>query len=378
MDSLIRNSLLADRLTLRNDVSDIFLKNMKLRLEYGISKFGLFDNNIEPVYCSSINKHTCVEILNDDPSTFYLMLDEHHLEVLGAMDRLFYMYGQNDIKSPVLNFVMKEVLRTPEKRLFQTAILLLAERSLLDGNATRALAYLDKIKDYMITDTDWDGNVGLFDLDWFILKERRAEISHGLIMNYYVFHELAHIKAQYESSVFSEYKINVCDIIDLMWSRPQFKSWFDKTKIPVEDVACDVYALDLLFDFMYEEGGDYQFGYMVDSYISAITNLTIMDSVISHKEIEDWYTGCWMRIIMTLNTLALCKSEQQGHLTFFESIQHCLNYGYIGYTNYRKEIFRAMSELSKTFESIQEKFLLFSKEWTEEKKTALTILATLK
>ena len=373
MENSILDELLEDRLILHEEVSDIFIVNMRLRLHSGIPQFGLVDCNLKPIYCSTIDKHTCVQVLNDDKSTFYLILDEHHFKVLCLMNYVFYLYGQVNLK-----LIMNRIFRAPEKKLFQVSVILLAEKCMLVGNATKAKAYLDKLKEYEITRSDFDGAIGKVDLSWLMLKEKRERMSRPMVMNYYVFHELAHIKAQYAPESFLIYENEVRKAINLVQPAFQIVLTIDKSKIPIEDIACDMYALDLLFDYAFDEYGDYQYEYMVDSYIGAIMNLTIMDSVVSHDEIENWYVDCWVRIIIALYAVAIRKVKQLGKREFYERIETYLKYGREKYENYHLEILRAINDLTEACGNIQEKYSVLSTEWVEEQKNVLAMLAAIK
>lgn len=371
-----REILLADRLMLHDDVSTEFIQNMRMRLDYGINKMGLNSIPIKPVYCSTVNKHTCVEMLNGHHGEYYLILDEHHLELLGCMNLLFYMFGQHDIKQPFLRMNMTLGMKTPDKRLKGTASILLSEKSLLEGNATKAAAFLKVYKQNKIVTEDFKGQRGELDLDWFLLKERRAEVAHGLIKNYYVFHELAHIKNNCDKKALTTYKIFIKTFLANMSYNHEFDHFINS--LPEDDIACDAYALDLLFDFMYEQGGDYQFEFMVESFISAVTNLTIMDSVISHEDnVEDWYTVCWFRIIIALNLVALQKDIRDDSPNFSSAIENCIEYGHMKFKNYKEEVVSVIDELIGCYEDIPERYLVRSCEWKDEMTMVLEIIASI-
>ena len=65
MTNSIQNVLLGDRVLI-GAVSDTFVTNIQLRLKSGVSGFKLENANIEPVFCSSINKHTCACRVSND------------------------------------------------------------------------------------------------------------------------------------------------------------------------------------------------------------------------------------------------------------------------------------------------------------------------
>lgn len=113
MTNSIQNVLLGDRVLI-GAVSDTFVTNIQLRLKSGVSGFKLENANIEPVFCSSINKHTCACRVSNSPEVQYLVFDEHHIQLLGAMNLLFYMYGQNDFKQPIFSMIMDQIIKTPK------------------------------------------------------------------------------------------------------------------------------------------------------------------------------------------------------------------------------------------------------------------------
>ena len=379
MNESIRESLLGDRIIIR-EATEPFIQSIHLRLEKGIPDFFLENANIKPVYCSSINKHTCARTIDINPNTQYLIFDEHHVEMLGAMNLLFYMYGQNDIKWPIYSMMMHSILKTPGKRLKLVSAQLLSEKSMLESNYSKALMYLEVVKDNMISKDDYSGDAGRFDLNWFLLKERRAKIAHALALNFYVYHELAHIKAKYDPDIFSIYYDVAENYIEnhIKPADSKMREILQNTAISVEEIACDVYALDLLFDFMMEEGGDYEYEFMVDSYISSITNLSIMDSIISHSDTEKLYIDSWIRIIISLNTLIIFKGHLQGIPDFRKSVQSQMSYCHMTYKNYRNEMLSTIYELQQQFGKVQEKHPFLSKDWKDEEKTALSILASIK
>ena len=375
MDKSIQSILLGDRVLI-GGVSDTFKKSIQIRLESGIPSFKLENAIIEPVFCSSINKHTCALRTADHFEIQYLIFDEHHIQLLGAMNLLFYMYGQNDFKQPIYSTIMEKIIKTPKKRLHNVAAILLSEKCILEANPTRGLQYLACLDENSITSEDYSGDAGKFDFNWFLLKSRRAEIAHSFAMNYYVYHELAHIKARQDPHAFSGY-FDAISIVSnpLKTKHPAFSEVF---KVPVEELACDVYALDLLFDYVMNAGGDYQYEFMVESYIIAITNLTIMDSISVLTNIENQYNKSWLRIIVVLNALSYYKDNECNIPNFGDAIHRCLDSCYMKYRNYLDAMMNAIQVLQAQFGDIPEKYPPFSKEWEAENSAAISILANIK
>lgn len=278
--------------------------------------------------------------------------------------------------SNFFSMIMDQIIKTPKKRLYNIAAILLSEKCMLAANSTRALQYLAQLEENVITSEDYSGDTGEFDLNWFLLKSHRAEIAHSFVMNFYVYHELAHIKARQDPHAFSVYSSAVSVVSDsLELESPDFAKIF---KVPDEELACDVYALDLLFDYVMNAGGDYYYEFMVESYIIAITNLTIMDSISVLTSIEEQYNNSWLRIIVALDALGFYKDKICNIPNFGKTIHRCRKYCYMKYRNYLKEMMCALQMLEAKFGDVLEKYPPFSKEWEEEKRTAISILASIK
>ena len=117
---------------------------------------------------------------------------------------------------------------------------------------------------------------------------------------------------------------------------------------------------------------------MVESYIIAITNLTIMDSISVLTSIEEQYNNSWLRIIVALDALGFYKDMICNIPNFGKTIHRCRKYCYMKYRNYLEEMMCALQMLEAKFGDVLEKYPPFSKEWEEEKRTAISILASIK
>ena len=118
--------------------------------------------------------------------------------------------------------------------------------------------------------------------------------------------------------------------------------------------------------------------FMVESYIIAITNLTIMDSISVLTSIEEQYNNSWLRIIVALDALGFYKDMICNIPNFGKTIHRCRKYCYMKYRNYLEEMMCALQMLEAKFGDVLEKYPPFSKEWEEEKRTAISILASIK
>lgn len=375
MNKSIKQAMLGDRVII-GDASDVFRKSIQLCLETGIPSFELEKEKIEPIFCSSINKHTCLLTVSDDPEVQLIIFDEHHVQLLRSMNLLFYMYGQNDFKQQFISLVMDKFFKTPKKRLYQVALILLAEKSILEANQTRALHFLEQLNEYIISADDYDGEVGDADFNWFLLKSCREEIAYSFVLNFYVYHELAHVKAKQNPHTFSVYSNHVSSIFEQY--KREYNGFNENFNISIEELTCDMYALDLLFDFVFEAGGDYNYEDMVDSFIVAVANLTIMDSVSALIDIKKQYDNSWLRINIVLDALSIYKNKMLGNTNFGESIHNCRDYCYMRYKNCLERINNTIYTLQVKNANISEKYIPFSKEWEDEKKTVISILASIK
>ena len=96
---------------------------------------GIDTKKLELVCCISANKHTC--LTTDSEGKNYLLLDEHHLEVLSALNLLYYIYGKRKIKSAIFDEILAQ-MNYFEKRLKSTILILLAEKYILEGQVSSA------------------------------------------------------------------------------------------------------------------------------------------------------------------------------------------------------------------------------------------------
>ena len=372
MELSAQEILLIDRIILNNSVSNTFIKNINERLNYGISHMNLDREAIEPIFCSTINKHTCTETLTSHPNKFFVIFDEHHFQLISAMNLLFYLFGKDDLTSPIFRFVMASIMSTPYKRLRLIAALLLSEKSLLSSNATQANAYLPELLQNKPTSDDFQGDKGNFELNLFLLKEKRARSANRIVMNYYVFHELAHIAYQHNSETIKTFMFSLQTIlsnIDIFTS--------DISSIS-EEIVCDAYALNIIFNLEYETYHDFDYTNIVNSFVSAIINLTFMDSVIAHgNDINDWDILCWKRIEITLQLVGHQKENYEKYLNFSSHIQSCLEYCQMNHSNYEYELQSVILDFQNKYSNISEQFPIFSSQWITEKDNFLRIIASL-
>lgn len=85
-----------------------------------------------------------------------------------------------------------------------------------------------------------------------------------------------------------------------------------------------------------------------------------------------------MRIIVALDALGFYKDMICNIPNFGKTIHRCRKYCYMKYRNYLEEMMCALQMLEAKFGDALEKYPPFSKEWEEEKRTAISILASIK
>lgn len=115
-----------------------------------------------------------------------------------------------------------------------------------------------------------------------------------------------------------------------------------------------------------------------DREVQRETIITIMDSISVLTSIEEQYNNSWLRIIVALDALGFYKDMICNIPNFGKTIHRCRKYCYMKYRNYLEEMMCALQMLEAKFGDVLEKYPPFSKEWEEEKRTAISILASIK
>ena len=360
--------ILANRHILNQECRESFYINMSERLTSGIKVMGLEDIQIALVYCSSLNKHTCIETIQEIPDTYFFVLDGHLQEMLSSLGYLFYAFGTNDFKNASWTNLL-EMLPAHQKRLKSTACLFLAEKSLIDCNLNKAEYYMDEFDKCRLNNDDYKGEFGKYELNLFMLKFEREKMAEAFSMNFYVFHELAHIvyakKRNQMDECISAYH-SYSDTFEEMY-HSAIKAFPDeKVDYPYEDIICDAYALVLLFEMVYENYKEFNYEYMVNSYICPITNLTILDSIITRDHVsETWYVLCWVRIMAALNIAGTVLSIRKENPKILFDIQNRMEHCHMVYKNFKEIILNEIKQIESTGIQIVEQYATGSKEWLE-------------
>lgn len=374
MNEQEKKLILGNKLILKPNVSDAFKKNMSIRTAYGFEAMDLPAEAVEVVLCSTVNKNTCVQKLLSNPNKYYLLLDEHHFETMSALVFLFYLFGFHDLKKEIMEIITKPFMKTPQKRLAHMKTQLQAENSLLEGNATFAYSLVQKLANYEITEDDYKGKAGALDYNWFCLKLRRHNIANAYIMNFYVFHELAHIKMDFDTRLSSYYHSLVHMQVNQLagFVRAINPNVVDTSLLPLEDIACDTYALDLLFKFINANTGDYNFEFMVEAYLVAVSNNTLLNSIKEHTIGKiDFRKICWWRVFIALEILCLLHDHK---IDFCDGIREAREVAKNKYDNYLEYMESNFSNSIIIPETEKEKYSQLSEQWEEEVEATLAII----
>ena len=366
---------LNDRILLKREVSKNFKMNIQMRYDMAIQMMKLDKQKLSILYCNSINKHTCM--IEKDKKN-YIIFDEHHIEVLSALNFLYYTYGKSDFKRPFYELIYNQY-NYFENRIKSIVSLLMSEKLLLIGDAEGALNYAKAVKEYSFS-IDKNSDNGLFNL--FLLYMGKQDIAQSLSMNFYVFHELAHVKYILEK----EELMLVCKIIDVMSERlfPLYKAISEgKYNIIInkQECVCDIYAMLLLFKFMYAHAekninnNTIEF-YMIECYMISITNIVIMGSAYENIELDldEWYINAYIRIILVVNSLGVFLAEDKINLKQFQSN---MNFVCEQYKNYKDVFDNIWNEIYYKYKTSR-KLKYMSEDWYKAMEDTLDILSAYK
>lgn len=371
MNEQEKKQIFGNKLILKPNVDNAFAINMYNRVSSGLKAMELTSETVDVILCSTVNKNTCVQKLESSPNKYFLLLDEHHYETISALTFLFYVFGFHDLKREFMWIVIETVMKTPQKRLTHIKMLLQAENSLLEGNATFAYSLVQKLADYEITEDDYKGESGAVDYNWYCLK-LRFKTASAYIMNFYVFHELAHIKMDLDVEVSSLYtdlaKIQVNNLA--FFVNTIDPDVVNVSLLPIEDIACDAYALDLLFKFVKDNTEDYDFEFMVESYLVAVSNNTLLNSIKEHTiGVIDFKKICWWRVFIALEILCLLHPDDKGFCDGIRGTREVAKNKYNNYIEYMESNFTETIIIPE-----KEKYNQLSKQWEQEVEATLAII----
>lgn len=376
-----QDAVLAGRIVICENPSDSFRKNIQMRYESCCEFYGIEDKVIKLVFCNTINKHTCMTILAQNADIRYLVFDEHHMQMLGSLNSLYYLYGQHDFKIPFYNIILNDDSTIFKEAMSRTLAILLAEKSLLSGNATRAAKYLSFCTQSNHS-PESDCMQYEFDHNLWLQKRIRAVSAQGYAYNFYVFHEMAHVKFSYDPASREKYEQYLSQTWNSIKKKPhneaRVSQFFNThpTQPDPEDYACDVLALQSLFDFIQSKTGDYQVEQMTEAYVISIINLCIMDSIIEHDtNFSDWYVVCWIRIILVVNALMLIYGRTSAKLE--QTLKNTLELVFNKFNYFNSYVNETWEALCSKNSDIGERYASGSKEGLEEKESVLQTIANI-
>lgn len=369
-------SVLSDRILLRKKINEYFVTNIKLRYVTAVEMMEIDESNLETIYCSSINKHTCV-VSKDNNN--YLIFDEHHMEVLNALNVLYYLYGQPKFKKLFCDLILSRN-NYFAKRLKATVLTIITEQQLLNGNMKNALKYakeLEKIS--LIVEEGKDVAFSLL-----MLKMRKVDDAQAFSLNFYVFHEMAHVKHKQNPSCFEKIEDVCSDVYALLIPLLKDVSVEEyKVYLNLQECACDIYALMKLIYYMDEntekaEKNDLTY-YMIESYMISITNIVVMDSVYQREDIclSEVYFGAYLRIILVINTLGIMleNDEYDNVLYQFQNIMRIVREQH---ENYKIDVDTMWVEMVSMYGKESDGVEFMSEEWYRCFDEALNIISAQK
>lgn len=362
-------SVISDRILLNEDASENFIKSIKMRYETAVKLMGIDTKNLHDIYCNSINKHTCVV---SKGTTDYLIFDEHHANILSALNLIYHTYGQIDLKFPYYKIILDRSKHFTN-RIKSTLLILLSEKEILNNRMDYALYYAKEIQKYPLTYDEKDSPI----LNIYLNKLPKLDTSQVFSMNFYVFHELAHIKYKQDIRTFIKLDVIFNEFISTMMpSLKEIRKHY-KTVINNTECICDIYALQMLIEYVsLNEYEDFTFD-IVESYIISTINIVLMDSVYESKTYtyDEIYISMYLRIILVINTLLLATNQTKDKI---EAVQNKMLFVRERYENY-KTVFDSIKNDLKIQKSTSIKTCDFmSNEWNECFDETLNILSKLK
>lgn len=367
------NILLKERIILKEQLGEHFISNMKERYDVAVKMMGIDESNLNTIYCSSLNKHTCL-VTKEDKN--YLVFDEHHIEVLGTLNTLYFLYGQMGLKKPFFDLA-RSTDNYCEKRLRTAVLLLLTENQVLNGNIRKALKYAKEIEDYAIGEGDCKG----FSFALFLAKMHRMDTAQAFGLNFYVFHEMAHVKYGQSPETFSDIEGFAGSVYSLM--KPLYDKMTEgkfQVSFNAQECACDVYALLTHFLFLSTHDDVENWIYaMIESYIISVTNIVIMNSVYQRADVslDEVYIEAYIRIMLAVNTLGYFLGQFVGK-DILLSLQQIMMDVRESHENYKAEIDATWNMYSDMYKDETEEPDFMSEEWNQCYEEVMDILLSLK
>lgn len=368
------SDILCDRIFLKKQVSENFIETINMRYKAAIDVMNINVENLKVIYCNSINKHTC---LLEKNKTLYLVFDEHHSNMLGALNILYYTYGNIDFKQVFYELVLK-LNDYFKNRLSSTILILLTEKNIINNKLSKAHLLASIIKEYEFSLDNTDEEDSFF-LNLYLIKSRKTFDMQIFSLNFYVFHELSHVKYKQDKSVFRKIsKVLKNNISTNMQIFEKLNTNKYTTFYAEEECICDIYALIKLLEFTSKNAGDSFLFEIVESYITSTLNIVLMGSIYesSIHKYEDTFVSAYLRIITVVNTFLELLLENNSNFSF-KKVQNHMNYTREKFANF-KSIFDEQvlyfEELCKTNKT---EYAFQTEEWKHAFNEAIEILSLL-
>lgn len=370
-----KSGVLRDRILLKEEVGEHFIENVEMRYKVAVRLMNIDVSNLSRIYCSSINKHTCSA---SDGEINYIIFDEHQMEVLSALNILYYLYGQIDLKMGIFDFILSREDYFKE-RLKNTIIIILAEKQILQGNMENALYYAEKIhEDAPSLDRN---KKGFWEL--FTLKQWKSYIAYAFCLDFYVFHEMAHIKYSQQICEFD----NMRNLYDSLLSNlsPLFELLLQEEKyevtLNVQECLCDTYALLKLLEYMETELENEELGanrgYLIEGYIISVVNIVIMNSIYQNENLDKKYINAYLRIILVINMVGVLY-EASDKKNILEDFQDEMQWVGKRFSNYKRHFDSTWNSIVLENDNDIQRVEFMSKEWYRNYEEVIKILSKIK
>lgn len=360
-----------ERIILRREINETFKKAIMLRVDLALEQMELENEDLQILFCNSFNKHTCIVEKNNKK---YVVFDEHHFEILRALNLLYFSYGKIDLLKPFYDLLFERYGYF--KNLMNYIVTrIIAEKFLLRGDIQKALDYAEDLQKYI---TKVDDDI----YNHFLIYSGKNYIAQTLCFNFYVYHELAHCKYTLRKKRTSPKIEILSDYIDIINSQlnPLFQiinKGIYNLKLNKEECVCDTYALWLLFEYLDKNSKENFDSYMLEAYIISITNIVLMDSIRENDttKLDEWYVNAYYRIIIVITTLKYIWAKNREQILKYGEIMLWVREQY---ENYRDTFNCVWSKVILAHINNQNNNVQFgSEEWKNNLDKTLNILSKL-
>ena len=336
---------------------DAFRESVDIRFQNAIKRMGLSSECIDIKCFCSVNKE-CVMTPTNGKMRIYM--DKHQMDLLYGLTLFFYLYGHIDVKYAAYHYVFR-IFPYFEKRLSYFLLVMQAEKCFCAKRLALSKAYLDAAdaidyKSYFPKESEADTLENQFLLNLLWNKGEKQDISYCFSLNFFVFHELSHAKytlAPDDLKRFEEavgYFLNSTDYQELVYSFGEGLN-LHCPDIPIEECICDVYALYLLFDFVYENASDYHFEYMLDSYFVSVLILALVNSKQAYCDLlsEEEYAYAGKRAVYAIAALGIIWMSEGRPLNMQMSLGKSTHYSFDRFKNLKLTLDHSWGRLYSQF-----------------------------